>query len=504
VRPHSLIGIRYSTTPPGTVVNGDSSVKADVFIEGEKIVRVAPDLSKDERYSKASLVIDATDKLIIPAGIDPHTHMQLPFMGEVACDDFESGTKAAVAGGTGTIIDFVIPARNQSLNEAFQTWSDWAKKSVCDYAFHMAISHWDDNTAKEMEQMVNEKGITSFKHFTAYKGALMLQDDELIKSYTTARRLGAIVTNHCENGEMVTAGQRAMKENGIFGPEGHPQSRPVICEEEATNRVARIAETVGVPVYVVHCSCKESSDVIARAKSRGQRIYGEALAGHLTIDDSHYYHEDWDYAAAYVMSPPFRPPEHQAALWNAIQSGTIQTTATDHCPFNRRQKRMGLKDFTRIPNGCAGVEERLAILWNAGVNTGKITPNEFVNITSTNTAKIFGLFPRKGLIAEGSDADVVIWDPAREITWSAKTHHSRVDMSVFEGVTCRGACEATFVRGRLAYRDGEIFAKAGDGQYIPRKPFAPFIYEGLEKRVNAPRKTERNMEALPDLAAKAE
>ncbi len=455
-------------------------------------MRVAPNLA-DSEEAKGAKIIDATGKLIIPAGIDPHTHMQLPFMGEVACDDFEHGTRAALAGGTGTIIDFVIPSRKQRLLEGLEQWKSWASKSTCDYAFHMVIPYWDDKMAEEMEKCVSEHGITSFKHFTAYKNALMLEDHELIKSYQMAKKLGCIVTNHCENGEMVSAGQRTMKENGVLGPEGHPQSRPPCCEEEATNRVARIAERLNVPVYIVHCSCKEAAEAIARAKGRGQRIFGEALAGHLSLDDSHYYNDDWDYAAAFVMSPPFRTPDHQKALWAAIQTGTIQTTATDHCPFTRKQKRMGINDFTRIPNGCAGVEERLSVVWEHGVNTGRINPNEFVAITSANTAKVFGLYPRKGIVAEGSDADLVLWDPKEVKVWSAKSHHSRIDVSVFEGMKCTGACTMTILRGNVVFADGKVTAEAGTGKYLPRTPFAPYIYQGVKERdlVVAPRKTER-------------
>lgn len=308
----------------------------------------------------------------------------------------------------------------------------------------------------------------------------MLEDDEIIKSYTVARDNGAIVTNHCENGEMVTAGQRMMKQMGVTGPEGHPQSRPPAIEEEATNRVARIAQQVNVPCYIVHCSCKEAMEAIARAKLKGQKIFGEALAGHLNISDEHYYHKDWDYAAAHVMSPPFRAPENQVALWNGLQTGILDTTATDHCPFDKRQKRMGFGDFTKIPNGCTGVEERLPVLWTTGVNTGKLSKTKFVEVTSTKTAKIFGLYPRKGVIQVGSDADIVVWNPDAKHTFSAKTHHSRIDMSVFEGFECVGMPETCLVRGNVLFEDKKVHAKAGFGQYIKRKPFAPFVYDGLE------------------------
>ena len=504
---HLAVKILSSTLSPflrlGTIVNAHGTQEnTDVLCEGGIITQIGQGL----KAPAGARVIDAKGKFLMPGGIDPHTHMQLPFMGEVACDNFESGTKASVAGGTTTIIDFVIPSRKQGLLEGYAQWMKWAEPSVCDYAFHVAVSHWDDKTSpSEMKTLVNEHGITSFKHFTAYKGALMLEDDEIIKSYTVARDCGAIVTNHCENGEMVTAGQRMMKQMGVTGPEGHPQSRPPAIEEEATNRVARIAQQVNVPCYIVHCSCKEAMEAIARAKLKGQKIFGEALAGHLNISDEHYYHKDWDYAAAHVMSPPFRAPENQVALWNGLkvptewnfllptlilvtkfsfcritQTGILDTTATDHCPFDKRQKRMGFGDFTKIPNGCTGVEERLPVLWTTGVNTGRITKTKFVEVTSTKTAKIFGLYPRKGVIQVGSDADIVVWNPEAKHTFSAKTHHSRIDMSVFEGFECVGMPEVCTVRGNVLYEDKKVTVKTGYGQYIKRKPFAPFVYDGLE------------------------
>ncbi len=425
------------------------------------------------------MTLDAKGKYLIPAGIDPHTHMQLPFMGTVAADDFYTGTVAAVAGGTGTIIDFVIPSPDETLLQALDKWQGWAKdKVVCDYAFHMAITHWvDSQTDAEMARVVQEHGITSFKHFIAYKGALMLGDVGMRKSYTTARSLGAIVTNHCENGDMVEAGQLAQKSAGVTGPAGHPRSRPPAVEGAATAWVASLAKETGVPAYIVHTTCSDAADAIRAARGQGQKVFGEALAGHLVFDDSKYYVDDFDTAAGHVMSPPFRPAEHQAALWRALGDGTIQTTATDHCAFTRAQKRMGEKDFTQIPNGCTGVEERMAVVWSAGVRTGKLTKEEYVAVTSANSAKIFGLWPQKGLIAEGADGDVVVWDPALKKTWGVGVQRSQIDFSVYEGYETVGGCEATVLRGEVVYQNEHVAEGVkGRGTYVPRKPFMKHVY----------------------------
>jgi len=462
----------------GTLVTHEESQKADLLCDNGKIIQIGADLSAPDAE-----VIDATGKLIMPGGIDPHTHMQLPFMGTVAKDDFASGTAAALAGGTTTIIDFVIPSPQQSLLEAYQQWRDWSEKAHANYSFHVAITWWDDSVAKEMTTLVKEHGINSFKHFMAYKNAIMATDDILVASFTQCLELGAIPTVHAENGELVFHLQQKMLQKGMIGPEAHPLSRPSSVEGEAANRAISIANTLGAPIYLVHVSTEEAADAIRYAKDHGQTVFGEVLAGHLVVDDSVYQNTDWETAAAHVMSPPFRPKHHQDALWKAVQAGTLQTTATDHCAFCAEQKAMGKEDFTKIPNGTAGVEERLMVLWDKGVNSGKITPNEFVALTSTNTAKIFNLYPQKGSIREGADADLVIWDPEQSKTLSAKSHWSNIEHSIFEGMTVSGVPVTTICNGKVAFDGGKLLAEQGDGQYVKRAPYAPF-YQALEKRLS--------------------
>ena len=405
----------------GTVVNADREFKADVLCVDGVIAAVGDDAAS--LAPAGTQEVDASGQYVVPGGIDPHTHMQLPFMGTVTMDDFFSGTAAALAGGTTSIIDFVIPNPQQPLMEAYKTWRGWAEKSASDYGFHVAITWWDDSVRQDMGTLVNEEGVNSFKHFMAYKNAIMADDETLVNSFKRALELGAMPTVHAENGELVYLLQQEVAKMGITGPEGHPLSRPPMVEGEAANRAIAIADVLGVPIYIVHVSCQESAEAIARARARGQRVYGEVLAGHLVVDDSVYRHPDFATAAAHVMSPPFREKHHQEALWRGLQSGQLHTTATDHCTFCAAQKAMGADNFAKIPNGTGGVEERMAVLWDAGVNSGRLTPSEWVSITSANSAKLFNLYPRKGCIAVGADADIAIWDPAGTKTLSAKTQH---------------------------------------------------------------------------------
>ncbi len=448
----------------GKIVNADMSFHGDIYCEAEKIVAIADQISAKENDE----VIDAEGCLIMPGGIDPHTHMELPFMGTVASDDFYSGTRAALAGGTTTIIDFVIPNPQQDLMEAFQQWQEKAEKAATDFSFHVAVTWWDDSVSEAMEVLAKEHGVNSFKHFMAYKNAIMADDEVLVNSFKRARDLGAIATVHAENGELVFRLQQEMLEQGITGPEGHPLSRPPEVEGEAANRAIEIANLMNVPIYLVHTSCQQAVDAIARARANGQRVYGEVLPGHLLIDDSVYRDPDWSFAAAHVMSPPFRPKGHQQHLWKALQAGTLQTTATDHCCFCDPQKRNGEDDFTQIPNGTAGVEDRMHVMWHHGVNTGRLTENEFVAVTSANTAKIFNIYPRKGVIRVGSDADLVIWDPEKYRTISKQTHHQNVDFNIFEGMKVQGVNTHTISRGDLVYKEGNITAEQGRGKYIKR------------------------------------
>jgi dihydropyrimidinase len=455
----------------GTVVTADHTFRADVHCEGGKIVQVGSNLDVPSNAE----VVDAGGQYVMPGGIDPHTHMQLPFMGTVASEDFYTGTAAGLAGGTTCIIDFVIPAPQQKLMEAYHQWREWAGKSVSDYTFHVAVTWWDDSVHKDMGTLVNEYGVNSFKHFMAYKGAIMADDEILVNSFSRAWELGALPTVHAENGELVWQLQRKLLAMGITGPEGHPQSRPPEVEGEAANRAIRIAQTLKTPVYLVHVSTKEALQEVARARNEGQRVFGEVLAGHLLIDDSVYLDQDFNKAAAHVMSPPFRPKDHQQELWRGLQSGNLQTTATDHCCFCADQKAAGKDDFTKIPNGTGGVENRMEVLWHAGVNTGRLTMNEFVRVTSTNAAQIFNMYPHKGTIAEGADADIVVWDPTSTKLISAKTHHQNVDYNIFEGMTVTGTTSHTISQGKVVFKDGELMVERGAGRYINRPPFAPYF-----------------------------
>ena len=467
----------------GTVVNAERAFAADVLCQDGRIVGVGEGL----QAGAGATVVDALGQYVLPGGIDPHTHMQLPFMGTTTMDDFFTGTAAGMAGGNTTIIDFVIPNPQQNLMEAYQTWRGWAEKSAGDYSFHMAITWWDESVRRDMGTLVQQEGINSFKHFMAYKNAIMCDDETLVNSFRRALELGAMPTVHAENGELVFLLQKEMAALGITGPEGHPLSRPPIVEGEAVNRAIAIADVLGVPIYIVHVSCIEAAEAIARARARGQRVYGEVLAGHLIVDADVYRHPDFATAAAHVMSPPFRPKGHQEALWRGLQSGQLHTTATDHCTFCAAQKAAGKDDFSKIPNGCGGVEERMSVIWDAGVNSGRLTPSEFVAITSSNTAKLFNIYPQKGSVSVGADADLVVWDPQGTKTLSAKTQHSKGDFNVFEGRTVRGIPSHTVSQGKLVYVQGDLRAERGVGRYIKRPAFGTnFAAAALRSKTLAP------------------
>jgi dihydropyrimidinase len=366
--------------------------------------------------------------------------------------------------------------------DAFRAWRGWAEKAASDYAFHVAVTWWDDSVYRDMGVLAHEHGVQSFKHFMAYKGAIMADDEILVNSFRRALELGALPTVHAENGELVFQLQRELIAKGIRGPAGHPLSRPPAVEGEAANRAIRIAEVIGVPLYIVHNSARQSVEAIARARGEGQRVFGEVLAGHLVIDDSVYQDPDFTRAAAHVMSPPFRPKEHQEALWHALQAGHLHTTATDHCAFCAPQKAAGKDDFSKIPNGCAGIEDRMSVLWHYGVNTGRLTPHEFVAATSTNAARIFNLYPRKGAVEVGADADLVLWDPNGERTISVKTHHQNVDFNIFEGRKVRGLARRTVAAGKLTWDDGDLRAERNAGRYLPRPLMAPYAEANVLRR----------------------
>ena len=472
----------------GTIVNADQSLKADVLCADGKIQEIGSNISAPS----GAEVIDAAGQYVMPGGIDPHTHMQLPFMGTVASEDFYTGTAAGLAGGTTMIIDFVIPSPQTSILEAYHQWREWAEKSVADYSFHVAITWWDETVHADMKTLVEKHGVNSFKHFMAYKGAIMAPDEILVNSFNRSLELGAMPTVHAENGEMVAQLQKKIFDMGITGPEGHPLSRPPEVEAEAANRAISIANVYGVPLYIVHVSTKQSLEAITRARNSGQKVFGEVLAGHLLVDESVYLDKNFESAAAHVMSPPFRAKEHQEALWKGLLSGNLQTTATDHCCFCADQKAAGKDDFRITPNGTAGVENRMEVLWHHGVNTGLFNMNEFVKLTSTNAAQIFNIYPRKGSISVGADADIVVWDPEKTKKISAKTHHQNIDFNIFEGMEVKGCASHTISAAKVVYANGELKVERGAGRYVDRPPYSSF-YQGLDVQAekNKPKAVKR-------------
>jgi dihydropyrimidinase len=449
----------------GTIVTADLTYKADVAIDQGKIIAIGPKLKGDK-------TLDATGCYVMPGGIDPHTHLEMPFMGTYSSDDFESGTRAALSGGTTMVVDFVLPGQGQGLLDATQMWHNKSGRANCDYSYHMAITWWGEKVWDDMKTVV-DRGITTFKHFMAYKGALMVNDDEMFASFTRCAELGAIALVHAENGDVVAELQRKLLAEGNTGPEAHAYSRPPAVEGEATNRAIMIADMAGVPLYVVHTSCEEAHEAIRRARMAGKRVWGEPLIQHLTLDDSEYHHKDWDHAARRVMSPPFRDKRHQDSLWAGLASGSLSVVATDHCAFTTEQKRFGLGDFTRIPNGTGGLEDRMPMLWTHGVNTGRLTMNEFVAVTSTNIAKIMNMYPKKGAVLVGSDADLVVWDPKKGKTISARSQQSAIDYNVFEGKKVKGLPRYVLSRGVVSIEDGAVKTREGHGAFVARDPFTP-------------------------------
>ncbi|MBP1805022.1 dihydropyrimidinase [Rubellimicrobium aerolatum] len=468
----------------GTVVTHDLTYPADVLIEGGRIAGIGPGLKGDE-------VLDATGCYVMPGGIDPHTHLEMPFMGTYSSDDFESGTRAALAGGTTMVVDFVLPGQGQPLLDGLRMWHNKAGRATCDYSFHMAVTWWGEQVWNDMPAVIGQ-GITTFKHFMAYKGALMVNDDEMFASFRRLGELGGTALVHAENGDVVAELQRKLLEEGNTGPEAHAYSRPPQVEGEATNRAIMIADMAGVPLYVVHVSCEEAHEAIRRARQQGKRVWGEPLIQHLTLDDSEYRHPDWDHAARRVMSPPFRDKRHQDSLWAGLQSGSLSVVATDHCAFTTAQKRFGLGDFTKIPNGTGGLEDRMPMLWTHGVATGRLTPNEFVAVTSTNIAKILGCYPRKGAVRVGADADLIVLDPEKSKTITAGAQQSAIDYNVFEGQEVKGLPRFTLTRGYVAVHDGEIRAREGHGEFVAREANTP-VNRALStwKELTAPRPVTR-------------
>ncbi|KAL3683562.1 hypothetical protein R1sor_001584 [Riccia sorocarpa] len=459
----------------GTVVNADYQQNADVYIEDGIIKLVAPNL----KVADDVRIIDAAGKFVMPGGIDPHTHLEMPFMGTESADSFFTGQAAALAGGTTMHIDFALPI-DGDLAAGYDIWAKKAKKSCMDYGFHMAVTAWNDKVAKDMEILVKEKGINSFKFFLAYKGYFMVTDGEFLQGLRKCKELGALPLVHAENGDAVAEGQTRIFEQGITGPEGHPLSRPSVLEGEATGRAIKLAHFVNTPLYVVHVMSIDALDEISRARAQGIRVVGEPIASGLALNDSVHWHSDFQAAAKYVMSPPIRPAGHDKALQAALANGVLQLVGTDHCPFTSEQKAAGKHDFRKIPNGLNGIEERMHLVWDLMVNSGKISVKDYVRITSTACAQIYNIYPQKGAVLPGSDADIIILNPNRTTTISAKTHHTTIDTNVYEGWTIKGNIEVTISQGKVVWDNGQLNVEKGAGRYIPMPPFGP-LFDGLEK-----------------------
>nr|XP_045597624.1 dihydropyrimidinase-like isoform X3 [Procambarus clarkii] len=475
----------------GRVVNDDMMQDADVYIEDGIIKQVGLNL----HTPGGTRVVEAKGHLVIPGGIDTHTHMQLPFMGTFAVDDFYTGTRAALAGGTTMIMDFALPQRGESLVESYHRWRTWADSKVCcDYALHVGVTWWSDKVAEEMQELTEEHGINSFKMFMAYKDTWQLGDGDLLKAFKSCKELGALAQVHAENGDIIKENCRKLLSMGITGPEGHEMSRPEEVEAEATNRACVLANQVGCPLYVVHVMSKSAADVVSSKRKQGHIVFGEPIAASLGTHGTHYWHKCWRHAAAHVMGPPLRPdPETPKYLMDLLANGDLQTTGTDNCTFSASQKALGKDDFTKIPNGVNGVEDRMSVIWEKGVVSGKMDPCRFVAVTSTNAAKIFNIYPKKGRIAVGSDADIVVWNPHATRIISAKTHHQAVDFNIFEGMEVHGIADYVICHGRVVVEEGEVRAVSGMGKFVPTPSHCPHVYGRVQERerANAPSKVER-------------
>lgn len=474
----------------GRVVNDDGIEDLDVYIEDGIIKQVGRNLI----IPGGTRTIDATGKLVMPGGIDPHTHFELEMMGAKCADDFYKGTRAAVAGGTTCVIDFVLPQKGQSLLEAYNNWREKADGKVCcDYGLHVGVTWWSPAVKKEMQQLVSEQyGVNSFKMFMAYKDAWMLDDYDLYCAMETCAELKALPQVHAENGHIIARNTEKLLAKGVTGPEGHQLSRDEEVEAEAVNRACVIANQAGAPLYIVHMMSKSAVRALQLARSRQRHaLIGETLAATVGTDGSHYGNACFRHAAAHVLSPPLRPdPSTPQAMCEALADDHLQLIGSDNCTFHEKDKQLGKDNFAKIPNGVNGVEDRMAVLWQKAVNTGIMDPCRFVAVTSSNAAKIFNIWPQKGRIAVNSDADIVVWDPKLERTISAANHKQAVDFNIFEGQHVVGSPQYVVVNGRVCLDDGELRVVEGFGKFLKTPVESPMIYDGQQSQEEAPHRPE--------------
>ncbi|XP_011267097.1 dihydropyrimidinase isoform X2 [Camponotus floridanus] len=473
----------------GKVVNDDGLIDSDVYIE-DGIIR---QMGRNLIIPGGTRIIDARGKYVMPGGIDPHTHFEFEFMGTKSVDDFYQGTKAAVAGGTTMIIDFAVPRKEESLVEVYERYRNSADEKVCcDYALHVAVTSWSPKVKEDMATLAKDHGVGSFKMFMAYRDMFMLRDPELIEAFKTCKEIGAVAMVHAENGDLIAENAKKLLAAGVTGPEGHEMSRPEEVEAEAVNRACIIANQVNSPLYITAISSKSAADVVSAKRSEGVVVFGETLASTVGIDGSEQYGKDMEKARRFITNPPLRPdPTTPAYLTEHLAQDTLQVTGSDNCTFNSEQKALGKDDFTKIPNGVNGVEDRMAVLWEKGVHAGIMDPTRFVAVTSTNAARIFNLYPRKGVIAVGSDADIIVWDPNRKRTISAETHVQAVDFNIFEGMEVTGVPEYVIVSGRVCVDECELKAVHGFGKYINTEPFGTYVYDMINDKEKKPRGVAR-------------